>query len=228
MIISGMVKSSLVDYPGLVSVVLFTPGCNYDCFFCHNRQLINDSGKGIDQDEIDRFLAKRAGLLDAVVVTGGEPTLQSDLISYLESVKGHGYKIKLDSNGSAPQVIEAVLKSGLCDYFAIDYKGPAARYTEFCGDNAKADAVLATITTLIDAGAAFEVRTTVVPQLHTEDLIQMAQELPTVPRFVLNRYRLPEHYRPQDRDRILETPYTQQQIDAFALMLREWQPHATS
>ena len=228
MIVSGMVKSSLVDYPSLVSAVLFTPGCNFDCYYCHNRQLINGSSESLDQVEIESFLAKRSGLLDAVVVTGGEPALHSDLIPFLESIKRHGYKIKLDSNGSAPQVIEEVLRSGLCDYFAIDYKAPIARYAEFCGKNANADAVLATITALIDTNAAFEVRTTVAPQLHEDDLVLMAKELPVLPRYVLNRYRLPEHYLPQDRDRILETPYSQEQIDAFAILLRKWQPNATS
>ncbi|NLG09925.1 MAG: anaerobic ribonucleoside-triphosphate reductase activating protein [Coriobacteriaceae bacterium] len=228
MIISGMVKSSLVDYPGLVSTVLFTPGCNYNCFYCHNRQLIESGSDGISQDAIEDFLTKRSGLLDAVVITGGEPTLHSDLIPYLASIKRHGYKIKLDSNGSSPQVIRAVLESRLCDYFAIDYKAPTTRYVEFCGKDAKAGAVLDTITTLIEANANFEVRTTVVPQLGEDDLVQMAKELPIVPRYVLNRYRPPELYLPRDRERIAAPPYSQAQIETFAATLRKWQPNATS
>ena len=226
MLISGMVKSSLVDYPGLVAAVLFTPGCNYNCFYCHNRWLINGIGDLIDLDVVRQFLSKRAGLLDGVVITGGEPTLQADLIPWMQEIKNLGYKIKLDSNGSSPQVIEDVLTSKLCDYFAIDYKAPAARYAEFCGSNARAETVLETIDMLLSAGANFEVRTTVVPQLLEEDLVQMAKELPIVPRYVLNRYRLPDDYLPSDRSRILETPYTQEQIDGFVDVVHEWQPNS--
>jgi len=147
MIISGMVKSSLVDFPGLVSCILFVPGCNYNCYYCHNRALIDGSDDILDLNEVDAFLKKRVGKLDGVVVTGGEPTLQPDLIPYIKYLKELGYKVKLDTNGSAPHIVEQLIKEGLCDYFAIDYKSPAARYEEICeNDNAKT--VLETINLL--------------------------------------------------------------------------------
>lgn len=226
MIVSGMVKSSLVDFPGLVSCILFTPGCNYNCFYCHNRELI--SGKGaeiLDQSEIDAFLKKRVGKLDGVVITGGEPTLQKDLIDYIKNIKALGYKVKLDTNGSDTEIIKRILDENIVDYFAIDYKAPAERYKEICGRNADARPVIETINMLLERGVSFEIRTTVVPQFSLEDLMCMAKELPIVPRYVLNRYRKPEKYEPQDKKRIEQRPYTQSEIENFVKALKDIQPN---
>lgn len=229
MIISGMVKSSLVDFPGLVSCILFTPGCNIDCFYCHNRELIDGTNTiKLEQKEVDAFLKSRLGKLDGVVITGGEPTLQPDLIPYIKKIKDLGYKVKLDSNGSNPKIIEQILKEGIVDYFAIDYKAPAARYKEICGENADADTVLETIKLLDDDGIDYEVRTTVVPQFSEQDLITIAKELPIVPRYALNRYRKPEKYKECDTERISKQPYTQLDIENFVAVLKSFQPNATT
>jgi pyruvate formate lyase activating enzyme len=227
MTIAGLVKSTLVDFPGLISCVLFTPGCNYDCFFCHNRQLLDGTHTALDLDSIMAFLQKRAGQLDGVVLSGGEPALQPDLIPFVKSLRALGYKIKLDTNGSAPAVIENILREHICDYIAVDYKAPAERYRALCGGAADAAAVLATIRLLLISGSNFEVRTTVLPQLHESDLIRMAQELPVVPRWTLNRFRRPERYRPEDEARVSETPCTPEQLAALAETVRQWQPTVT-
>ncbi len=228
MTISGIVKSSLVDYPGIVACVLFVPGCSYNCFYCHNRSLIDGTHDIISLQYIKDFLLKRAGLLDGVVITGGEPTLQPDLIPYMEMIKGLGFKLKLDTNGSSPQVIAQLLQAGLCDYYAVDYKAPAKKYPEFCGDSANAETVIDTIGLLLEHHAAFEIRTTVIPQLNGEDFVCMAKELPVVPRYVLNRYRKPDKFLPCDQLRVEQTPYTQAQIDTFANLIRTWQPNVTA
>ncbi len=225
MTISGMVKSSFVDYPGQIVCVLFVPGCGFDCFYCHNRQLLGEAEEVISTEYISDFLKKRAGKLDGVVISGGEPTLQPDLIPYMKGIKELGYKLKLDTNGSSPEIVEEVLKEGICDYFAVDYKTPADRYKEICGEAANADDVLKTIRLLAESGAEFEVRTTVIPQLDLGDLIHMAKELPVLSRYVLNPYRKPERFLPQDEDRISETPYTKIEIKALADALREYQPN---
>jgi len=225
MLISGLAKSSLIDYPGLISCVLFVPGCNYNCFYCHNRSLIDGTHDVIETGVVEDFLKKRLGLLDGVVITGGEPTLQSDLISYMKMIKNLDYKIKLDTNGSSPQIIEQLLKIGLCDYFAVDYKAPSARYKEICGNNANAETVLQTIKLLLEARTDFEVRTTVIPQLAENDLICMSSELPVIPRYVLNRYRPPVKFLPCDKDRIEKKPYTQSQIIEFVNTIRSIQPN---
>lgn len=228
MIISGLVKSSLVDFPGLVSCILFLPGCNYNCFYCHNRSLIDGTHEIIDNSEIKLFLKKRRGMIDGVVITGGEPTLQPDLKQYIKMLKDMDYKVKLDSNGSDPKLIEEFLKEKLVDYFAIDYKAPCARYEEICGKDAHADEVLETIGILLKNNADFEVRTTVIPQFSENDLIQMAKELPILPRYVLNRYRQPEKYLPCDKERIEKRPYTQSDIEVFVKKLKEYQPNITT
>ncbi|XOQ43802.1 MAG: 7-carboxy-7-deazaguanine synthase [Clostridium sp.] len=224
MIIAGIQKSSLVDYPGLVSCVLFTPGCNYDCFYCHNRFLLSGPHEILNLNSIYAFLKKRVGLLDAVVVTGGEPTLQPDLIETLKSLHEMGYQVKLDTNGSNPKVVSNVLESGVCSYFAVDYKAPASRYKEICGPDADAEKVQKTVNLLLQSGVPFEIRTTVIPQLTDIDLLQMARELPVVPRWTLNRYRKPELYKPCDEERVHVLPWTQKQIYAFAEKMSALQP----
>ena len=227
MIISGMVKSSLIDYPGLIACVLFVPGCNYGCFFCHNRSLIDGTSEILNPGTVEDFLRKRAGLLDGAVITGGEPTLQPGLAEYAGMIKGLGYKIKLDTNGSSPKIIESLLEAGLCDYYAVDYKAPASRYEEICGGPG-AETALETIELLLEKNADFEVRTTVIPQLAEEDLITMAKELPVVPKYVLNRYRKPEKYLPRDSVRAEAGPYSQGKINEFAEIIKKYQPNTAS
>lgn len=223
--ISGIVKSSLIDYPGLVSCVLFVPGCNYSCFFCHNRSLIDGSHIIMTPQYVTDFLQRRAGLLDGVVISGGEPTLQSDLIPFMGTVRALGYQLKLDTNGSFPEVIEEILKLGLCNYFAVDYKAPAAHYPKICGKGSDADPVLRTIRLLAEKNVPFEVRTTVIPQLGSEELITMAKEIPEVPRYVLNRYKAPDKYLPQDEERILERPRSPEEMKSLADSITAWQPN---
>ena len=225
MIFSGIEKSSLVDYPGLVSCVLFVPGCNLDCFYCHNRSLFSGPHEILNPGEVWAFLKKRAGMLDAVVLTGGEPTLYPDLTETLLKFKSLGYQVKLDTNGSNPEAVADALKSGACSYFAVDYKAPAARYKEICGPDADAQAVRKAVRLLSESGVSFEVRTTVIPQLNEKDLLEMASELPPVPRWSLNRYRKPEQYKPCDRERISALPWLQEQIDGFARSMAALQPH---
>ncbi len=225
MIVAGMAKSSLVDYPGQPAAVLFVPGCNYDCFFCHNRSLIDGTHNVLAWDDIYHFLERRVNLLNAVVISGGEPTLQKDLLPRIEEIRRLGYHIKVDSNGSSPTVIARLLENGLCDYMAIDYKAPAARYQEFCGAGASAQDVLETINLLMERTVDFEVRTTVVPQLDIDDLIHIARELPALPRYVLNPYRRPDTYRFIDEDRISAVPYSPAEIETFRNLLKTIQPH---
>lgn len=228
MTFAGLAKNSLADFPGLVSCVLFVPGCNYDCFYCHNRGLLDGSQPALNPEEVEAFLQKRAGVLDGVVVTGGEPTLQQGLLPFLAHVKEMGYKVKLDTNGSSPEAVRQVLEQGLCDYFAIDYKAPAGKYPQYCRKAADARTALQTIQLLLDARAAFEVRTTVFPQLTLNDLKTMARELPVVPRYVLNRYRKPEQVLPGDLALAQAKPHAQAAITAFAEELRSIQPNTTA
>jgi pyruvate formate lyase activating enzyme len=225
--IAGLVKSSTVDFPGHLAAVVFTPGCNLDCFYCHNRALLTGTVQRLPEEEVLAFLEKRSGLLDGCVCSGGEPTLQQDLPDFLAKVRAMGYRIKLDTNGTRPQVVQSLLEAGLIDYVAIDCKAPWARYAEFC-DCTPTDVqgIRRTFSLLRDADVDWEVRTTVIPQLSLEDLVAIAQELPEAPRFILQRYLKPALHRAEDRFRLDAAGYTPAQLVLFADHLRPIQPHA--
>jgi pyruvate formate lyase activating enzyme len=225
--IAGMAKSSLIDYPGLVSCVLFVPGCNYSCYYCHNRSLLDGPYRIMPVETVVAFLKSRTGLLDAVVISGGEPTLQEGLAGFMEIAAGLGFKLKLDTNGSRPDVVERLSDQGLLDYCAVDYKAPSCRYKEICGGAAEIEQVQKTIDLLLRRGIPFEVRTTVLPLLSQDDLVQMAKELPLLPRYVLNRYRRPEKYLPRDREKVDIEPYTRELMESIAQLVAAYQPNVS-
>ena len=225
MIFAGITKSSLLDYPGNISIVLYTPGCNYNCFYCHNRSIIEDLTEKITIDEIMELLEKRVGLIDAVVISGGEPTLHYDLIQFLKTVKAMGYLTKVDTNGSNPDIIQKCIEEKVVDYYAVDYKAPASRYAEIARNSANYEDVIKTINILLENDQNFEVRTTVIPQLSLYDLIRMSQELPKVPRYVLNPYRQPIEYLEEDEVLVTTPPYPESVIAEFALNIKLYQPN---
>ena len=184
--IAGIVKCSTVDFPEKLSCVLFTPGCNYDCWFCHNRELIG-SPPLIDYGQIYNFLKKRAGLLEGVVISGGEPTIQAGLADFLSQLKTLGYALKLDTNGSNPNVLSELIEKRLIDYAAVDLKAPFDKYQKICGRDA--DSVKLSAEILFKSGIEWEMRTTVIPGLCESDFWDMAQALPPLPRYFLQRYR---------------------------------------
>ncbi len=226
--IAGITKSSLLDYPGLISCVLFVPGCNYDCFFCHNRELISGKQRLIPLADIMDFLKQRVGFLDGVVITGGEPTLQPDLIPFIREVRNLGFKIKLDTNGSSPHVVAKLLSENLCDYYAVDYKSPASMYKEICRGWSSAETVRETLDHLLRAQVIFEIRTTVIPQFTDEDMVRMAGELPAVPKWTLNRYRRPDRFKEADVLRIDAEPHSREKIAEFARLMKDDQPNITA
>lgn len=126
MIIAGLDKNSFVDYPGKIAATVFTPYCNLNCYYCHNRiLLLSDAGKSqFTVNEVVAFLEKRKGFLDGVVITGGEPTLQEGLKEFIQIVKALGYAVKLDTNGTNPEILKELLNKGLLDYVAMDIKSP--------------------------------------------------------------------------------------------------------
>ena len=215
--IAGILKTATIDFPHRLAAVVFSAGCNYDCGFCHNRHLLHGA-ELVDFDEVMRFLEKRAGLLDGIVLSGGEPTLQKGLAGFAEKLKVLGYDVKLDTNGSNPAVVRDLLARGLVDYVAMDYKAPFARYPEICG--APADGVEETLDVLADAKIEWELRTTVIPQLSEEELEQMAKAVPRLPLYALQLYR------PVGVEKL--RVYTPQDIARLAEGIREIQPNTVS
>ena len=180
----GFAKFSLVDYPGRISSIVFAGGCNLRCPFCHNPCLVLDptSQPRVTEREFFKFLSTRKGLLEGVVVSGGEPTLQKDLPEFVAGIKERGFLVKLDTNGTHPEVLEPLLEGHAVDDLGIDYKVPAARYSEVAADPAQgskfAENVAKSIRMALAHGVTPDIRTTVHREmLAPEDLAQMWNEL---------------------------------------------------
>jgi pyruvate formate lyase activating enzyme len=189
--INGFQKLTLLDFPGKVACIVFTPGCNFRCPFCHNASLVTHiDGERIEEEEILSYLKKRHGLLDGVVVTGGEPTLQGDLADFLGKVKALGYAVKLDTNGTSPEKLKTLVEKGLVDYVAMDIKNTAAKYpvTAGCG-SAVLGKVEESIDFLLTDTVDYEFRTTVTAELHTpQDIGDIAKRIKGAKRYFLQNF----------------------------------------
>lgn len=172
--IAGLQKMTLLDYPGKVACTLFLQGCNFRCPFCHNSELLPRSGEAfMTEEEFLAFLRKRQGLLDGVCVSGGEPTLYKDLPRLLKDIKDLGFLVKLDTNGSDPAMLKALVAEGLVDYVAMDIKNSPARYGETVGlAKVNMAPMEESIRFLLSGAVAYEFRTTVVAQLHDDASIE--------------------------------------------------------
>ncbi|MGD9874858.1 MAG: anaerobic ribonucleoside-triphosphate reductase activating protein [Kiritimatiellia bacterium] len=171
MLIGGFMPFSLSDYPGHPAAVVFTQGCNFRCPFCHNGDLLSPvrpQSQMVPEETVFELLKKRGGRLHGVVITGGEPTLQDDLIPFMRNVHAHGLKVKLDTNGSRPQVVRDVLKEKLADYIAMDIKAPLAAYSRLAGVRADAAVIEESIGLIASSGIPHEFRTTRVEPLLSE------------------------------------------------------------
>ncbi len=166
--IGGLQKLTLLDFPGKVACTVFTVGCNLRCPFCHNASLVThpqDAGYVTD-DELFSFLQKRAGILDGICVSGGEPTLQKDLPEFLEKLKKLGYAVKLDTNGTSPKLLSSLIESSLVDYVALDIKNSPEKYALTCGNVDLFDKISESVSILLSGGVDYELRTTVVKGYH--------------------------------------------------------------
>ena len=168
--IAGLQKMTLLDYPGKVACTVFLQGCNYHCPFCHNSELLGRQAEPLmDTEAFLSFLKSRKGLLDGVCVSGGEPTLQPELADFLREIKALGYAVKLDTNGSRPEMLKKLVAEGLVDYVAMDVKNSPARYAETTGTaGIDLSAVEESLRFLLSGKVDYELRTTVVSQLHSE------------------------------------------------------------
>lgn len=173
MILKGLQKTTLLDYPTKVACTVFTPGCNFRCPFCHNGSLVVNTNlsETVNIDAFFDYLKKRKGILDGVCITGGEPLMQKGIEDFIAKIKELGYCVKVDTNGSQPQTLRGLIENRLVDYVAMDIKAPKIKYFDVCGiDN---DDILAnvckSIELLLKKPVDFEFRTTVVRELHTID-----------------------------------------------------------
>ncbi|MCS7315593.1 MAG: anaerobic ribonucleoside-triphosphate reductase activating protein [Bryobacterales bacterium] len=170
--IGGYQPVSLSDYPGRIAAVVFTQGCNFRCPFCHNRRLWPDAahpGQLLAEAEVLERLDRRRGKLDSVVISGGEPTLQPDLACFLSKVRRLGFAVKLDTNGSRPDVLRELLAARLLDFVAMDIKAPWHKYELLAGVAVNTTDIATSMQMLAASGIPHEFRTTVPPGLLNED-----------------------------------------------------------
>ena len=189
--IRGLYKTSLVDFPGKISSVVFTGGCNLRCGYCHNPDMVLDCAnlEKIEEEDFFRFLSGRKNLIDGVTVTGGEPSLHVDLPDFLKRIKDSGFLVKLDTNGFSPGVIENVVTLGLADYIALDVKSSPGKYAAVTGTNLPFAGVLSTINILKNSGIDFELRTTCIPGLVTiEDIVEIGGVTGRVKKYSLQQF----------------------------------------
>lgn len=189
--IGGWQKFSLVDYPSRLSAVIFTQGCNFRCPYCHNPELVEPKlfQSPESEEAVLSFLKSRVGCLDGVVVTGGEPTLQPDLLQFLKKIKKLGFLIKLDTNGSQPDKLKLLLKEKLVDYWAMDLKGPEEKYSEIIRTNLDFSLIKQSIDLIRGSGKDYEFRTTVVKgQLSGSGLMAIGQLIKGAECYVLQAF----------------------------------------
>ena len=191
--IGGLAKNSLIDFPGKLSSVIFFSGCNFDCPYCHNPELASGCSpnpSAINFNEVCRFLETRQNFLDGVVISGGEPTLQTDLIAVCTQIKNLGYPIKLDTNGSRPGVLKRLVNEGLVDYIAMDLKTDPYLYNTYIKPDCDPDPIFASIQIIMNSGIDYEFRTTCVKPIVTRQTVErICRRIQGAQLYVLQHFR---------------------------------------
>ncbi len=189
--IGGLQRVSLIDYPGYICAIIFSQGCNFKCPYCHNPELVDPDmfRKSMNENDVIEFLESRKGKLDAVTICGGEPTIQADLVPFIRKIKKMGFAVKLDTNGSLPQVIKALLDEKLIDYIAMDVKAPLDKYREVVKTPVNQDAIKESIKIILKANIPYEFRTTLVQsQLDENDILQIGKMINGASHYVLQNF----------------------------------------
>ncbi len=223
--IKGLQKLTLLDYPGETAATVFLGGCNLRCPFCHNASLVipEKFGETMPNEEFFAFLESRKGKIRAVCISGGEPTLDPHLYEFAEKIKSMGFLLKLDTNGTRPEILSALLADGLLDYVAMDIKNSPFKYAETVGiPNFDIEPVAESAALLMKSGVDFEFRTTVCRELHTEeDIRNIGVWLSGNEKFFLQTFR--------DTGDLIKTGcsgYSAEEMARLTKILREYIPNA--
>lgn len=187
--LGGLQRSSLIDYPGKVCAIVFTIGCNFRCPYCHNPELVDETAEEISEENFFSFLESRKGLLDAVTITGGEPTMHDDLIDFIKKIKSLGFLVKLDSNGTRPEMLEYLIDNKLVDYLAMDIKAPLQKYESTVARPVDMEHIQESIALLLEGKIPYEFRTTVVKALLSpEDFHEMGKLIAGAEVYYLQKF----------------------------------------
>lgn len=226
MLISGIQPFSLLDYPGKVSCIVFTPGCNFRCGYCHNPEFVlpdkvaalRDSF--VDESAFFNFLNKRDGKLDAVVVSGGEPTLMPDLVPFIQKIREKGLFVKLDSNGNRPSILSELLEKKLVDYIAMDFKTSLSDYKNLVGPWVVEKNIEESINILKNSKIDHEFRTTLVREIHTpEVLLEMGNQIKGANKLYLQTFRPGVTLSPSFGT---NTPFSEEETNEIANLFRSF------
>jgi pyruvate formate lyase activating enzyme len=187
--LGGFQKLSLLDYPDKLSAIIWTIGCNFRCPFCYNKEIVFGKVDAIPQEAIFEYLEKRKKLLEGLVITGGEPTLQPDLKEFTKHVKQIGYQIKIDTNGSNPTQIKDLIDNRLVDYISMDIKAPKERYEKLAGCKVDLKKIEKSIELIKQEAPDYEFRTTFTPKLlEKKDILEIAKWLKTSKKYYLQQF----------------------------------------
>lgn len=220
MLILGLTKTTLLDYPGHVASTVFTGGCNFRCPFCHNGPFVlNPAGESpVSREEIFEHLLKRKNVLDGVCITGGEPTIQADLPIFVRRIKDMGYSVKLDTNGANPGVLRKLVEEGMVDYVAMDMKNSYSKYIMTTGCTRKSlEMVMESASFLMEGRVPYEFRTTVVRELHNaEDFKEIATQISGADHWYIQSFK--------DSDNVIDhsfSAYTKEELEKMISDIHE-------
>lgn len=225
MIFGGFTPLTLIDYPGKTAAMVYTIGCNFRCPYCHNPELVDETvEKTFSEDFVLGFLKERVGLLEGLVITGGEPTMHGeDLLSFMEKVKALGFLVKLDTNGTNPAFVKEALVRGVVDYVAMDIKSPLASYHKTAMRPVNTDAVRESITFLMSGSLPYEFRTTVIKALITPDEIEeIAKEIQGARAYYFQKFVPTKILNPQFKRK---TTYSDEEFDALKARAEKYVVH---
>jgi pyruvate formate lyase activating enzyme len=214
MIFGGLEKFTLIDYPGKTACMVYTIGCNFRCPYCHNPELVDESvEKTFTEEEFFSFLESRKSMLDGVVITGGEPTMHEDLPAFIKKVKKLGFLVKLDSNGTNPDMLKYLIGRKLVDYIAMDIKSSLPRYHIATSRPVDIQAIEKSIALIMSSGIAYEFRTTLIKSLiEPEDIEEIARTIQGAERYFLQKFIPTKILNPQF---LRKTTYSDEELEVL-------------
>lgn len=221
--IGGYQKMTLIDFPGKIATTVFTVGCSFRCPFCHNPELVLGAGmgeRGDQEKEFFEFLQKRKGKIEGVCITGGEPTIQKDIVEFVQKVKAMGFAVKLDTNGTRPDVLKKLLDLKLLDFVAMDIKNQSKNYNKTTATKGDSKRIKLSVGLIMNSRVPYEFRTTVVPGIHVEkDFLEIAKWIKGAKAYYLQEYRemriLDPNLKKKTKGKTLDLKKIKKQIEKY-------------